>query len=318
MIAHDVVSYVCTAGGGFSDREVNIAPYRYATLETEPLNAGYLPEMREGGRSAVHSQDPDLDETDYDGGYPRYGIPVRGAVSAREVLSLYSSEPDWGMDDGLRISPLQRLTGGSQGYRHMRWGLFAFRVGKAHERALYYTRMAEKVFAGGELYWGLRFSARALHYIQDILSPFHTKPFPECFLAAGLWKPKELYFITYNYHLNFERLVGYYLWHGEKSFIRCMEESNPVRITNLKNQLLKNVRIVRRLAPHLFRECRMLWGESMSTELCKISVDQIRETDLSPGMSGYICRWLAVMSGFVRGYIEAYVSSRLSGRFASG
>ncbi len=315
MIAHDVVSYVCTATGGFSDKKVPVTPYTYTAFETEPLNENYIPEMREGGRPAVNSPDPDLDETDYDGGYPKYGMPVRGAVSAREVLSLYSAEPDWGMDDGLHISPFQRLTGGSQGYRHMRYGLFVFRVGKAHERAAYYTQMAEMAFERGDLYWGLRFGARALHYIQDILSPFHTKPFPECFLPSRIWKPKELYFITYNYHLNFERLVGYYLWHGGKSFIRCLDESKPVQINDLKPQLLKSVRIIRRLAPQLFRECRKLWGESMGKALYKISVDQILKTDLSPRMREYICRWLGVMSGFVRGYIERYVASPMKDEF---
>ncbi len=315
MIAHDVVSYACAATGGFSDIKVAVTPYKYAVLETEPLNENYTPEMREGGRAAVYSPDPDLDETDYDGGYPKYGMPVRGAVSAREVLSLYSAEPDWGMDGGLHISPLQRLTGGSQGYRHMRYGLFGFRVGKAHERAVYYMQMATEIFDRGELYWGLRLSARALHYIQDILSPFHTKPFPESFLPARIWKPKELYFITYNYHLNFERLVGYYLWHGEESFIRCLDESKPVQINDLKPQLLKNVRIIRHFAPHLFRECRKLWGESMSKALYKISVDQILKTDLSPRMREYICRWFTIMSGFVRGYIERYVAPSMKDEF---
>ena len=308
MIAHDVVSYVCTKTGGISDIEVPVVAYSYEQLETEPLNKNYLLEMREGGRAAVQSPDPDLDETVYDGGYPKYG-PVRGTVLAREVLSLYSAEPDWGMDDNLYISPLQRLTGGSQGYRHMRYGFFVFRVGKAHKRAEYYTRMAQTVFNRGDLYWGLRFSARALHYIQDILSPFHTKPFPECFLPAGIWRPKELYFITYNYHLNFERLVGYYLWHGEKTFIRCIEESRPVQIDDFGRQLLKTVHIIRRMAGPLFWECRKLWGESMSKALYKISVDRILSIDISPRMREYVCRWFGVMSGFVKGYIERYVTS---------
>jgi hypothetical protein len=305
MIAHDVISYLCTYGG-FAERRISITPYRYAELEAQPLNENYRLEMREGGRAAVCSSDPDLDETAYDGGYPIYSVPNRG-ICARDVLAVYSAEPDWGMDDNLFLSPLQGLTGGSQGYRHMRYGLFVFRVGKAHERAVYYTHLAQRVFEKEDLYWGIRFSARALHYIQDALSPFHTKPFPECLLPVMVWRPRALYFTTYNYHLNFERLVGYYLWHGEKSFIDCIEAAQLKPVVELRSQLLKNVHAIRLLAGPLFRECRKLWGDSMSTALYKISVDQILSTRISPRMREHLCRWIGIMSGFVKGYIERYV-----------
>lgn len=309
MIAHDVISYVC-ADQECLRRPIPVTPYLYDELETQPLNEGYRLQMREGGRAAVRSRDPDLDETAYDGGFPVYNKPDRG-ITARDVLALYSAEPDWGMDDDLSLSPLQHLTGGSQGYRHMRYGLFCFRVGKAHDRAVYYTKLARKVFEKKDLYWGLRFSGRALHYIQDALSPFHTKPFPECSLPVLMWRPKRLYFITYNYHLNFERMVGYYLWHGKKSFIDCIEASEPLQIDELKGRLLVSMRAVRRLAVPLFRECRKLWGNSMSTAPYKISSDQIVNTSVSPRMREHICVWFKIMSGFVKGYIEKYVGAHM-------
>lgn len=107
----------------------------------------------------------------------------RQPVSAREVLAKYSQEPDWGMDKGLTASWHQLLMGGtergttpSQGFRHM---LFARgRLGEAPDRAALYFDLARRAFRSGHEYWGFRFAAWGLHYIEDMGTPMHTKMVP--------------------------------------------------------------------------------------------------------------------------------------------
>ena len=43
-------------------------------------------------------------------------------TSAAAILTNYADEPDWKMDQDLNLSPLQVLTGGSQGRRHKYYG----------------------------------------------------------------------------------------------------------------------------------------------------------------------------------------------------
>jgi hypothetical protein len=224
-------------------------------------------------------------------------------VSALEILSLYSAEPDWGMDADLSISPLQKLTGGSQGYRHLRYGLHRFRAGTAHLRALHFNQLADRAFSKGDFYWGMRFSARALHYIEDILSPFHTKPFPEWFWPLKMFRPRALYYITYNYHLNFERYAGFHLWHGSDVFTRCLESSRPYGIMNLKRDLLRVSQKARSLSYGIFRELRKLWGGSMDSGWVKLSKEQVQKMETGGQLGILTCRWLRLLSQFVKGYI---------------
>ncbi len=126
MIAHDVFSYVCAKGLGFFEDYIEITKNTYSNYDNDVYNREYSIEMREGKRPTFHSQDQWFDEDEYYADYVSYNNPVKGRVRAIEVLSLYSAEPDWGMDEGMKLSPLQILTGGSLGYRHLRYGLFFF------------------------------------------------------------------------------------------------------------------------------------------------------------------------------------------------
>lgn len=105
------------------------------------------------------------------------------AVSAREVLAGYSGEPDWGMDKGLDAARDQKLMGGtdpkltsSQGFRHMSFlaGLF----GQAPRRAQLFFDLGARAIEKGHSYWGFRFVAWGLHYLEDMGAPVHTSMLP--------------------------------------------------------------------------------------------------------------------------------------------
>ena len=309
MIAHDVMTYVSARSVGFRDVPVTLRPYSYGEVDRDRYNPSYAWEMREGGTPVVSSDNPYFDEQEYYGSSVRYSV-LRGdeasrddAVSALEVLSLYSAEPDWGMDRELELSPLQKLTAGSQGYRHLRYGFFLFRAGVAHRRALHFQSLAAHAFDRGDPYWGLRFSARALHYIQDILSPYHLKPIPEWYWIPRLFRLRAVYHTIFNYHLNFEGYTGYHLWHGTQRFIRCIEGAGPKAIGDLKQDLLRASWKVRMLFYGIFGECRKMWGESLSEGFRRLGRDWIEEYTPSERLNLLICRWLTLASSYVKGYI---------------
>jgi len=104
-------------------------------------------------------------------------------VSAREILTGYSGEPDWGMDKGLDVSRHQKLMGGtdpkqtsSQGFRHMSFLLG--KMGEAPKRAQLFFDLGAKAIEKGHEYWGFRFTAMGLHYIEDMGTPVHTNMLP--------------------------------------------------------------------------------------------------------------------------------------------
>ncbi len=308
MIAHDVLTFICARTFPFCDKYINITPFTYSDMDTDRYNPDYSFEMREGASPAVTSKEPRYDENEYYADFVQYNSPLNGEVKAIQVLSLYSAEPDWGMDSGLQLSPFQSLLGGSQGFRHLRYGLFLMRLGIAHQRALYFSHLAEKAFSENDLYWGFRFSARAIHYIEDILTPVHTKPFSECFVLEQLIHMKDLYYTTYNYHLNFERFVAYHLWHGNNTYIRLIEDARPLLLLNLRKDLLKASRKMRRLFYPIFRGCKKLWGESMKDKYVKLRKEDILEMNPPVEFRKPVEQWLKHAASFVKGYIARYVS----------
>lgn len=129
-------------------------------------------------------------------------------VPLLKVLSVYSDEPDWGMEQNLFEADQYpelwkdeyRFMGGkqsnlaSQAFRHMYWGPFSFfhplnstklpfgklfsGMGLAPKRAAIFIDLSQKAKAAAEEYWSARFLANALHYIEDVSQPFHSSQTP--------------------------------------------------------------------------------------------------------------------------------------------
>lgn len=127
-------------------------------------------------------------------------------VSLLDVLSVYSDEPDWGMDRKLFGAdqyqkelwrPEFVLMGGkkefkpnedttpSQAFRHMYWPSWRIKapkpwaaMGFAHERAQIFLELSRRAKDVGQFYWSARFLANAFHYFQDVAQPFHAAQVP--------------------------------------------------------------------------------------------------------------------------------------------
>jgi hypothetical protein len=122
--------------------------------------------------------------------------PERETITALEILATFSDEPDWEMDQGLflieRYGYGDVLYGGTTGLSsqapfHMAFlwenpllvrALPWLRVSYLEERVQVFSALAGLAFAYDAPYWGWRFKAWAMHYLQDLTQPYHARAFP--------------------------------------------------------------------------------------------------------------------------------------------
>jgi len=110
------------------------------------------------------------------------GAKVGSQMTARQILTDFSDEPDWEMDQNLDLSWMQVFHGESQGYRHMYYPGLTFHLpmgfypqGKTPERVEHFYQLSKEAFKKNDTYWGFRFLARAMHYVQDMAQPYHSR-----------------------------------------------------------------------------------------------------------------------------------------------
>lgn len=313
MIAHDVLTYLC-AKQILPSRRLDITPYRYGKYDKSVYNPGSKIEMREGKRPSVKSDDPMIDEDRYYADFVTFHPPNGNTVDLQETAALYSAEPDWGMDEDIRISPFQILTGGSQGYRHLRYAFFGARAGEAHKRVFHFTGLAQRAFEEGDLYWGVRFSACALHYIEDLLTPFHQKPFAERFFFRVLcsWRRMGgLFVVAFNYHHSFERYTGYHLWHGTNWLVDAIRCAKALDIVDLKQDLTVFWKKAKRLFDPIFTEWRMLFRDMMEQGQRLLTPEEVAAFFPPESLKTLLEVWLGLSAGAVKGYLAKYVLPRL-------
>ncbi len=125
-------------------------------------------------------------------------VPMRPGetMPAGEVLATFSDEPDWGMDQnlypiieyGYGPAPFSAETGkSSQAPFHMAFlhespivtaMVPDLRRSFMEQRIHVFFALARAAFDHRVGYWGWRFTAWAMHYLQDLTQPYHARPFP--------------------------------------------------------------------------------------------------------------------------------------------
>lgn len=190
-------------------------------------------------------------------------------VSAIEILSKYSDEPDWGLDTDLfaddqypelwrpEYSGIGGRTGnGSKGHRHLYWRAWDPKnaplsslhiqsrnqeLGISPERAEIFIQLSRRAKELGHNYWALRFLANGLHYIEDISSPFHSTQIPTLLFVlktlmseGGSFMEKGTKVVSY-YHYAFEDTIAWLLsdLRGRplRRALRALPEEQSIDIT---------------------------------------------------------------------------------------
>lgn len=175
------------------------------------------------------------------------GEKVGQKIALIDVLSTYSDEPDWRMDQHLFDEDqypqiwdkAYKFMGGKQGipsqaFRHMYWAPFNWSypleslrlplqnmfspMGHAPERADVFVQLARKAAAHGHKYWAVRFLGNGLHYLEDVSSPFHSTQTPsKHFVSMPFTEPagrgfkdyvKQVTHVVSYFHFSFEGYIG--------------------------------------------------------------------------------------------------------------
>lgn len=179
---------------------------------------------------------------------PKAKFEFRGAKPGEtqtpyEILVTYAQEPDWGMDQELNASWQQRFMGGytglsSQGYFHMYYPVLTLHLpfpvlsmGAAPKRAEQWAGMSERAFANGHDYWGWRFFAWSLHYVEDLAQPFHSTQTHRKFVRLrspiqGTTNCTANFHLLYEHWLS-ERIVEEASGQGELGLSEALEAGGP-------------------------------------------------------------------------------------------
>ena len=247
------------------------------------------------------------------------GVPVGKSVSAVRVLIDFSDEPDWGMDDGVEEGPVVEFMGGSQGYRHMYYPAGTFHLpylflpqGEAPARAELFYQFAREAFSKGDVYWGFRFLARGMHYIEDLANPFHTVQISSRFLVK-----KSLYEGTVqsvkNYHFAYEDYVAHVLVQalrgkGRQEILASIREAETREITDTREAARELARFSNREGARLLELSASFFGKGFLSEkpvfLDPERVKKLEESLTRDEVLRMTSRMLIEMSAVVKGFLE--------------
>jgi len=206
-------------------------------------------------------------------------------IPAKEVLSAFSDEPDWGMDQdlfpigkyGYGPTPFGAATGmSSQAPFHMAFLhesrllttlLPRLRRNFMAERFQVFLALAKLAFKKGTDYWGWRFLAWAMHYLQDLTQPYHARAFPpsktrmlgRLVLKPDFWKSSEA---KRNYlrnrHVLFEAAVHFMLNSAAKKesdhpFLEALTHNEDAFQGTLDGVMKESAKVPAHLAPQIDR-----------------------------------------------------------------
>ncbi|MBO8160294.1 MAG: hypothetical protein H0Z24_01545 [Thermosipho sp. (in: Bacteria)] len=211
-----------------------------------------------------------------DGEFPPDPPPVDNKLPVWQILTIYSPEPDNGMDEGLKLDPLQGLIGNSQGVRHMRYKVGILKAFQGDKSFLYFVEMSKKAFENGDRYWGYRFLGRALHYIEDLSQPYHNAPgtFGELVWAA---MNKKMSAILANAHFFMDDYLVYLLYYSDDAAKETILGAKPVFFDSYNDYVQNIMNYTLNKFPIIHNEIKRVFGEEGLVN--KITIDEMRKRD---------------------------------------
>ncbi len=309
---HDALTYLIVSQyEEVFDKYVEITPYTYADVDTREYNPAIEGFYDYLGESYLPEEDLDL----YSAVFPN-PKPVDNLAPLWQILSVYSYEPDLGMDKGLELKGIETLLGDSQGLRHMEYRmLFFVRVGEVTDVVQYFSDLAEIAYSRGDHYWAYRFMGRAIHYLEDVGQPFHTFPAPFFELLKLPFNMDKWLAIFANYHFAYDFYGGYLIWGQYEPLLMALEEV-PARIVKNPKQAAVDLRKYSRekLNP-VYYELKHVMGNELEKPqavwLGKEYFDDLHEAGKTSKLDNLSVEILRETASYVKGYIN-YMLNRFA------
>lgn len=246
---------------------------------------------------------------------PSYVIPYRGEkigdkISAITIIIRYVEEPDNGMDENLNLSSFQKLTGGSSGWRHMYFITFsgALKLGEAPKRIIHFWNLAKEAFQKRDYYWGFRFFAYSLHYLQDLSMPFHAYPMPLKNVALNIFNLDKLISQGENHHYTLEDYQEYQIKSGNPKYIKVLKNAKPLEIKNPEEAGVKSAWLSRDFMGKLWELQIKYYGPDINNKKnFKADSKLFLSNYTSPIRDEYdntILQALELCAGWTKGYLN--------------
>ncbi|MFW6120851.1 MAG: phospholipase [Petrotogales bacterium] len=303
---HDALTYYIIQDYlNILDINVPVTDYSYEMAETRNYNENTYRSIFEDYCGKIAA--PPEDERLFSSVYPN-PEPKNNMVPAWQILTVYSYEPDMGMDKELELSRYQFLTGGSQGWRHMEFRLLFFRLGEVTNSVKYFTNLSNIAKDKDDDYWFYRFMARAIHYLEDAGMPFHTFPAPFIELLKLPFNYNKWLMVFSNYHFAFDNYAGYLLWEGYEPLVSAINNAKPHEINDPKKSTTELRSKARSKLNKVFYEMKKLMKNDLHRETeffpDKEYFYRLREENNTEELDGLTVDLLEQVASYVKGYLE--------------
>lgn len=244
---------------------------------------------------------------------PAYAIPYRGekigdTIDAITIITRYVTEPDNGMDENLNLNSMQKLTGGSSGWRHQYYIALGgvLKLGEAPKRIIHFWNLAREAFQKRDYYWGFRFFAYSLHYLQDLTQPFHAYPMPLGNVIKNIFNLEKVIAQGENHHYTLEDYQEYQILNKNPAYIETLKKAKPYKIENPEEAGIKAAWTSRKDAGKLFEIQSKYFRGINDTKNYKAPKDLFmgNSSTLKEEYDKIILRNLENFAGYTKGYIE--------------
>lgn len=244
---------------------------------------------------------------------PAYAIPYRGekigdTIDAITIITRYVTEPDNGMDENLNLNSMQKLTGGSSGWRHQYYIALKgiLKLGEAPKRIIHFWNLAKEAFQKKDYYWGFRFFAYSLHYLQDLTQPFHAYPMPLGNVIKNIFNLEKVITQGENHHYTLEDYQEYQILNKNPAYIETLKKAKPYKTENPEEAGIKAAWTSRNDAGKLFEIQSKYFKEINETKNYKAPKDLFmrNSSTLKEEYDKIILRNLENFAGYTKGYIE--------------
>ncbi|MEN6589960.1 MAG: hypothetical protein ABFC76_01260 [Fervidobacterium sp.] len=165
---------------------------------------------------------------------------IDGKLFAWQIVSLYSSFPDIGIDYLKDASWIQDITlGNSQALRHSKIKVRPIEVFEGDQSFLYFAKKLSELLKSGNEYWELRYLGYALHYLEDLMQPYHTRP-------GTVWELVRYPFdsnigvLLRNAHTTYDNMMVYLILYDESRLENVISSARPIYFSSYE-QLIKEV-----------------------------------------------------------------------------
>lgn len=163
---------------------------------------------------------------------------VDGQLPAWQIVSLYSSFPDIGIDHLKDVSWIQdTFLGDSQALRHSKIKVRPIEVFEGDQSFLYFAKKSSELLKVGNEYWGLRYLGYALHYLEDLMQPYHTRP-------GTVWElvrypfDKNIRILLQNAHAAYDDIMTYLILYDGDRLESIISNAKPIYFSSYE-QLIK-------------------------------------------------------------------------------